>query len=50
MQFKAVCSLVITTLISSPALAQADAMKRMNHAEMKTKAMNMQEWAWGLPS
>ena len=43
MKFTAVCSLVIATLISAPALAQTDTMKGMNHAGMKTKDMDMQE-------
>lgn len=43
MKFTAVCSLVLATLISAPALARADSMKGMNHAGMKTKDMDMQE-------
>ncbi len=43
MKFTAICSLVLATLVSAPAFAQADSMKGMNHAGMKTKDMDMQE-------
>lgn len=43
MKFTAICALVLATLFSAPALAQADTMKGMNHAGMKMKDMDMQE-------
>ena len=43
MKFTAICSLVLATLVSAPAFAQADTMKGMNHAGMKAGDMDMQE-------
>lgn len=43
MKFTAIRSLVLATIISVPALAQADTMKGTNDAGMKTKNTDMQE-------